>query len=167
MENKRPTGHGKKVGSGSAHVEKGEKVSSRPVGTGSGRTGSFDQRPGENRDGERSTAGKLGLLALLLVLPKKYRRILLIVIAVVAVFGLLTGRCGGSFLGDDMGAYGDLGFGVRFASKRDFAVNVMAAGTYYDKIREYGYYYDENGHHTQDARYLSPSGVSLRIGIEW
>ena len=26
MENKRPTGHGKKVGSGSAHVEKGEKV---------------------------------------------------------------------------------------------------------------------------------------------
>ena len=88
MENKRPTGHGKKVGSGSAHVEKGEKVSSRPVGTGSGRTGSFDQRPGENRDGERSTAGKLGLLALLLVLPKKYRRILLIVIAVVAVLGI-------------------------------------------------------------------------------
>ena len=104
MENKRPTGHGKKVGSGSAHVEKGEKVSSRPVGTGSGRTGSFDQRPGENRDGERSTAGKLGLLALLLVLPKKYRRILLIVIAVVAVLGML-GRCGGAFSGSDVSYY--------------------------------------------------------------
>ena len=104
MENKRPTGHGKKVGSGSAHVEKGEKVSSRPVGTGSGRTGSFDQRPGENRDGERSTAGKLGLLALLLVLPKKYRRILLIVIAVVAVLGML-GKCGGAFSGSDVSYY--------------------------------------------------------------
>ena len=101
MENKRPAGHGKKIGSGSAHVEKGEKVSSRPVGTGSGRTGSFDQRPGGNRGGERSTAGKLGLLALLMILPKKYRRLLLIIIAVVAVFGLLTGKCGGSFVDYD------------------------------------------------------------------
>ena len=72
MENKRPTGHDKKVGTGSAHVEKGEKVSSRPVGTGSGRTGSFDQRPGQDRSGgERSGAGKLGLLALLMILPKQ------------------------------------------------------------------------------------------------
>ena len=64
MENKRPVGHGKKVGAGSAHAEKGEKVSSRPVGTGSGRTGSFDQRPGQDRAGDqRSTAGKVGLLA--------------------------------------------------------------------------------------------------------
>ena len=99
MENKRPTGHGKKVGTGSAHVEKGEKVSSRPVGTGSGRTGSFGQRPGEDRGGERSTAGKLGLLALLLILPKKYRRLLLIVIAVLAVLGML-GKCGGGFSGE-------------------------------------------------------------------
>ena len=106
MENKRPVGHGKKVGSGSANVGKGDKVSSRPVGTGSGRTGSFDQRPGENRDGERSTAGKLGLLALLLVLPKKYRRILLLVIAVVAVLGLL-GKCGGAFSGSDVSYYPD------------------------------------------------------------
>ena len=100
MENKRPAGHGKKVGSGSAHADKGEKVSSRPVGTGSGRTGSFDQRPGEDRaGGERSTAGKLGLLALLLILPKKYRRILIIVIVIVAVLGML-GKCGGAFSGD-------------------------------------------------------------------
>ncbi len=103
MENKRPQGHGKKVGSGSVNVGKGDQVSSRPVGTGSGRTGSFDQRPGENREGgQRSTAGKLGLLALLLVLPKKYRRLLLIVIAVLVVFGLLTGKCSGS--GVDVGS---------------------------------------------------------------
>lgn len=105
MENKRPMGHGKKVGSGSAHAQKGEQVSSRPVGTGSGRTGSFDERPGQDRaGGERSTAGKLGLLALLMVLPKKYRRLLLLVIAVVAVFSLLTGQC--SLLsGEDVSYY--------------------------------------------------------------
>ena len=71
----------------------------------------------------------------------------------------------GSYVGDGLGAYGDLAFGVRFASKRDFAVSAMVAGTYYDKIKEYGYYVDD-GHYIND-RYISPSGVSLRIGIEW
>ena len=66
----------------------------------------------------------------------------------------------GSFIGDHMGAYGDLAVGVRFASKRDFAVSIMMAGTYYDKIESYNYY---NNTYTQ----MSPSGVSLRIGIEW
>ncbi len=106
MEDKRPFGHGKKVGSGSASAGKGEKVSSRPVGTGSGRTGSFDQRPGEDRGGERSNAGKLGLLALLMILPKKYRRLALIIIAVVAVFGVMTGQCG-SLTGDSVPYYTD------------------------------------------------------------
>ena len=107
MENNRPQGHGKKVGSGSAHVDKGEKVSSRPVGTGSGRTGSFDQRPGDNRGGERSTGSKLGLLALLMLLPKKYRRLALLVIAVVAVFGMLRGGCDNIFPGNDVSYYPD------------------------------------------------------------
>ena len=73
----------------------------------------------------------------------------------------------GSFIGDDMGAYGDLAFGVRFASKRDFAVSVMVAGTYYDKINEYYHTYDEYGNYTHGYQQVSPSGVSLRIGIEW
>ena len=72
----------------------------------------------------------------------------------------------GSYVGDGLGAYGDLAFGVRFASKRDFAVSAMVAGTYYDKIKE-NHYYDENGTYHHDARYISPSGISLRIGIEW
>ena len=67
----------------------------------------------------------------------------------------------GSFIGDDMGAYGDLAFGVRFASKRDFAVNVMVAGTYYDKVSDYSYGY------YQEFKEVSPSGISLRMGIEW
>ncbi len=69
----------------------------------------------------------------------------------------------GSFIGDSLGAYGDLAFGVRFASKRDFAVSVMVAGTYYDAI-EIGYYTQE-GNWTDGK--VSPSGLSLRIGIEW
>ena len=72
----------------------------------------------------------------------------------------------GSYVGDGLGAYGDLGFGVRFASKRDFAVSAMVAGTYYDKIKEYGYY-NADGVYVHENRYISPSGVSLRIGIEW
>ena len=78
----------------------------------------------------------------------------------------------GSFIGDNMGAYGDLAFGVRFASKRDFAVSVMVAGTYYDKLTERSYsegYYDEHGewHYDYEEIKLNPSGVSLRVGIEW
>lgn len=73
----------------------------------------------------------------------------------------------GSFIGDNMGAYGDLGFGVRFASKRDFAINVMVAGTYYDKINEYYSYYDEYDQYIHGYQQVSPTGVSLRIGIEW
>ena len=74
----------------------------------------------------------------------------------------------GSFIGDDMGAYGDLAFGVRFASKRDFAVSVLLAGTYYDKVGDYYvYYYDDNGNYHHEYKEVSPSGVSLRIGIEW
>ncbi len=66
----------------------------------------------------------------------------------------------GSFIGDEVGAYGDLAFGARFATKRDFAVSVLVAGTYYDKIEEYVY-----SSHSKEK--ISPSGISLRIGIEW
>ena len=78
----------------------------------------------------------------------------------------------GSYLSQDIGAYGDLAFGVRFASKKDFAVNVCLAGTYYDRmeVSEWVEEYDEHnvyvsGHYVQHI--VSPSGISLRIGIEW
>lgn len=77
----------------------------------------------------------------------------------------------GSFVSDNMGAYGDLALGVRFASKRDFAVTVLLAGTYYDKLN-YSYYenyYDEQGvwHNEFIENTVTPSGISLRVGIEW
>ncbi|MBQ3710157.1 MAG: hypothetical protein II887_05585 [Bacteroidales bacterium] len=69
----------------------------------------------------------------------------------------------GSFISDEIGAYGDLGVGVRFASKRDFAVSLMVVGTYYDKVE--GGFYDNNGY-WQTGK-ISPSGIGLRMGIEW
>ena len=88
-----------------------------------------------------------------------------------AVSPILSLRLG-SFIGDNMGAYGDLAFGVRFASKRDFAISVMVAGTYYDKLTEHYYtneYYDAYGewHYDYVEKKLNPSGISLRVGIEW
>ena len=77
----------------------------------------------------------------------------------------------GSYLGDNIGAYGDLAVGVRFASKRDFAVNVMVAGTYYDKITRnyYEEWTDAQGvwHYENVEKKISPSGIAVRVGIEW
>lgn len=77
----------------------------------------------------------------------------------------------GSYISEKTGAYGDFAFGVRFASKRDFAISIMMAATYYDKMHyktwedfqdEYGHW---QGHYVEKD--LNPSSISLRIGIEW
>lgn len=77
----------------------------------------------------------------------------------------------GSYISEKVGAYGDFAFGVRFASKRDFAVSMMVAATYYDKMTYSAWeeYQDDQGYwqsHRVDKT-VNPSGVSLRIGIEW
>lgn len=77
----------------------------------------------------------------------------------------------GSYISDKMGAYGDLAVGVRFASKRDFAVSIMLSGTYYDKLK-YEYYddyqdYQGYWHHELVESQISPSGITLKVGIEW
>ena len=77
----------------------------------------------------------------------------------------------GSFINENIGAYVDLAAGVRFASKRDFAVSILLTGTYYGNItRTYneqwedaqGYY-----HYEMVERQINPSGIGLRVGIEW
>ena len=77
----------------------------------------------------------------------------------------------GSYLGDNIGAYGDLAVGVRFASKRDFAVSVLVAGTYFDKITSnyYDEWVDNQGiwHYENVERKINPSGIAVRVGIEW
>lgn len=77
----------------------------------------------------------------------------------------------GSYISEKVGAYGDLALGVRFASKRDFAVSLTVAATYYDKLT-YSIWEDhqnENGDWIGGYVYktVNPSSVSLRIGIEW
>ena len=57
------------------------------------------------------------------------------------------------------------------ARPRECAVSVLVAGTYYDKItREYyDEFVDNQGiwHNEWVVRQINPSGISLRIGIEW
>ena len=77
----------------------------------------------------------------------------------------------GSYLGDGFGTYADLALGVRFASKRDFAVSIMVAGTFFEGYKDeiYHEWIDENGCWQYDyvESKIQPSGVGLRIGIEW
>ena len=94
----RPHGRNKRTGSGSVGVGRGRRVSGGgAVGGGSqGGRGGFS---GGTRSGGRgagsSGAGLLGLLALFAILPKKLRRVLLIVVAVVLVFSYLRGGFSG------------------------------------------------------------------------
>ena len=78
----------------------------------------------------------------------------------------------GSYFSEDPGAYADLSLGVRFASKRDFAVNVMLVGTFFEmqKITDTYYEWDDVNHvsrYVEQEKKIYPSGVGLRIGIEW
>lgn len=73
--------------------------------------------------------------------------------------------------GNAFGAYGDVGFGVRFATKSCIAFNLMAVTTYYSDLTithyqmnlmgmggQSGYYYD-----TQE----NISSISLVFSLEW
>lgn len=74
----------------------------------------------------------------------------------------------GSYLSDDPGTYADLALGVRFASKRDFAVNIMLTGTFYENMKWTEYEFDPIEEHTVLMdKVLHPSGFGLRVGIEW
>jgi hypothetical protein len=77
----------------------------------------------------------------------------------------------GSYISEQVGAYGDFAFGVRFASQKDFAVSIMVAATYYDKMTytDWEDYQDADGiwQSNRIEKTVNPSSVSLRIGIEW
>lgn len=74
----------------------------------------------------------------------------------------------GSYLSEDPGAYADLAVGIRFGSKRSFAVNIMLAASYYEPIKHSykTYNYDTHVYETGIIR-CHPSGLGLRVGIEW
>lgn len=78
----------------------------------------------------------------------------------------------GSYFSEDAGSYADLSLGLRFASKRDFAVNVMLVGSFFEMqkiINSYVKYDDVTGGylHVEEEKKIYPSGLGLRIGIEW
>ena len=66
----------------------------------------------------------------------------------------------GSYVGDDLGAYGEAGFGLRFASSGKFAFALSLVGKYISDIECYensiSEYVDKNF-----------SGVGIRFSIEW
>ena len=77
----------------------------------------------------------------------------------------------GSYASTKTGGYADLALGVRFASKRDFAVNLMVAASYFDKmscdIKEWHTDVVGNRISSWTTKEVDPSGISVRIGIEW
>ena len=98
----KPHGRNKRVVSGTARVGKGRRVSpggGRVGGDMGGRPGGQSFSGGRSYNGERSGVGNaaagLGLLGLFAILPKKLRRVLVVVLAVVLVFSLLR-SCGRS-----------------------------------------------------------------------
>ena len=77
----------------------------------------------------------------------------------------------GSYIRGNMGAYGDLAIGARFATRTDLAFSIMLVGTYYSKIK-YDYYdsfVDVLGHaHNEYVEgKINPSNIGVRVSFEW
>ena len=101
-----------------------------------------------------------------------YANIRYVVLSRTVASPVISLRLGSYFGGNEnIGAYGDLAAGVRFASKRDFAVSILVAGTYYSKIASS--YNDEwmdsqgNWHYENVESKISLSGIAVRVGLEW
>lgn len=74
----------------------------------------------------------------------------------------------GSYVGDNVGTYGDFAFGFRFGSSRDFAINVMAAASFFSNYKSKGGRWDSAlQSYVYDSRTINQSSLALRIGIEW
>ena len=73
----------------------------------------------------------------------------------------------GSYVSEHTGAYADLAFGVRFASKRDFAVNLMLAGSFYEGAINDQLGVIEEGRVQSSTKKYNPTSIGLRVGIEW
>jgi hypothetical protein len=74
----------------------------------------------------------------------------------------------GSFFNDGAKPYGDLSFGFRFASDRDFAFSIQACGSFYApfNVTETEWDYVNDKYITTTER-RNLSSVGLRLGIEW
>lgn len=77
-------------------------------------------------------------------------------------------RVGSYFNSDRAKPYLDLAAGLRFASNRDFAFSILVAGSYYNPyVLEHDVYDCTTDRHLRWTSNYDPSGISVRIGIEW
>ena len=74
----------------------------------------------------------------------------------------------GSFFNEGAKPYGDLSFGLRFASDRDFAFSIQACGSFYAPFDEVEDHWDSTlGMYATTTTRMNLSSVGLRLGIEW
>lgn len=74
----------------------------------------------------------------------------------------------GSFFHEGAKPYGDLSFGLRFASDRDFAFSIQACGSFYAPFDEVEDHWDSGlGMYATTTTRMNLSSVGLRLGIEW
>ena len=66
----------------------------------------------------------------------------------------------GSYVGDDLGAYGEAGFGLRFASSSKFAFALSVVGKYLSDIE----CWDNSINEHVDKNF---SGIGIRFSVEW
>lgn len=74
----------------------------------------------------------------------------------------------GSFFSEGAKPYGDLSFGFRFASDRDFAFSIQACGSFYAPF-DYtdGYWDSDTNTYVSKTERWNLSSVGLRLGVEW
>ena len=86
---------------------------------------------------------------------------------------VLRTRVGGYYVPkhNEFGAYGDLGFGVRFATRSSIAFNLMAVATYYSDLTVKHYHSNIMGMGGQYGYYENTreniSNISLVFSLEW
>jgi len=74
----------------------------------------------------------------------------------------------GSFFNDGAKPYGDISFGCRFASDRDFAFSIQACASYYAPFNYVEDHWDSTiGTYATTTTRMNLSSIGLRLGIEW
>ncbi len=74
----------------------------------------------------------------------------------------------GSFFNEGAKPYGDLSFGLRFASDRDFAFSIQACGSFYAPFDHATGEYDNVKQTWVDTtERVNLSSIGIRLGIEW
>ena len=72
----------------------------------------------------------------------------------------------GSYVGDDLGAYGEAGLGLRFASSSKFAFALSVVGKYISNM-EYTSGHWDGDCYVSNTENRNVNGIGIRFSIEW